>query len=325
MKLIKLLLPALLALTLLLPAGCDLIKGGGDTATNQMPGQASFGILSPVDGLASRTNVIKVEGTAPENVSAVTINGKPAYVADSAFFGFVELAEGQNTIEAKASISGKMLIQDIKVSFVRPLAVFIHDVIEPGVNYLIEPLTITGFVTLPQASVTVDGALVSVQADGTFTTKVMVNQPTDLIRATALLGTETDTRTLVYLFQDGHLLRGPSYPFESREPELIVGKYQGVTRGADANVDFTLKPNKNIPSPQSCRFIVPGTGGGSIPAGLGFTFYQETFIAYPNASYNLTFSVTASKNITPGNYSLTLEASFAGGTGIIVPIMVTVR
>ena len=293
--------------------------------TTQPTGLVSFAITSPVNGLLSRTNVIKVEGTVPNGASSVTVNGKPAKVLNNAFLAFIELAEGQNTIEAMINASGTVLTTKSEVSFVRPLAVFLTDEIELGVDYLVTALTVTGYVTLPQASVTVDGTQVAVQADGTFKAEVMANQPTDLISATAVLGTETDTVTITLLFWDGQLGPGPSYPFDNRFAELLLDRSISVTRGAETTSEFTLKPNRNIASPQSCRFIVPGTGGGSLPVGLSFEFYPESFTAYPNAVYNLMVSVSASKDISPGIYPLLFEASFAGGTGIIVPIAIEVR
>ena len=294
--------------------------------------EAVFSITSPLNDTETRSNIVKVEGTVSSNASSVEINGQSAWVDDGAFFAWVELEEGVNVIEGSAVIGSDRLDDSITLTFTPNLAVFL-DYPNGGtqVDYRVSPVTVNGQVTVPEATVTVNGSPVTVNADGSFSADVQLGEEGDTLEVIAVSGGDQDS--LVYfvpLDEAGHVVFDPytsgflDYNGSAEFPDSVSVAQREMTV-----MNWTLLTGKSIDSPQVCYVTINGKENYSsedkpLPSGLSVTPVPVDPLVYPNTEYQLAFIIEASADLEPGTYSLEASVFVQDGFRSSQRIVITV-
>ncbi|XUW99892.1 MAG: hypothetical protein TUN42_08335 [Dehalogenimonas sp.] len=314
-------------LMLVLPTACGSAKPYSietSSPSSDIPVfQGSIEITSPSEGTLFRNNVVKVEGNVSRSASDVKVNSQDAYVSDGKFFAYVELVEGQNKVEATARLGNTDVSSSTNVSFKPPLAVFIYGF--RNVSRILESsqviIEVTGAVSKPEASVTLNGEPVVVEADGQFSKQITVSLSLRSLIAGASLGDDKDTYDMA-VFDSGGYLGIP--PFGGSAPNFPVIDFpRGATvnRGNAVILEWTYQPKHNIRDPKQFDLfatgapgIVPTVGNIPLPEGLKVSFLPDSFTAYPNCVYNLSIVITASQDVKPGTYEIQAHLPNTGPT-----------
>jgi hypothetical protein len=309
---------SLLAIVLLL-SGCAETEYVTVTATETITTTEtripSLTIYSPEQGDYFNVNVQKVFGIVSNPEAAVQVNGNDAIVsADGSFYAYVELFEGENTVTASAVLNGKSCTDAIVVNFTPSLSVYLTIVPEEDeVNYLITPLTVTGIVSSAEAAVTVDGIPVAVSADGTFTTRVLLNTDTVYILATAgMNGREVSYYCYINVTEDGRLSAVPVWQFYYLSSLHCDGEIQ-LAAGEKGYSVLSLYMRQSLTRPAGFRWEVYPISVNekdeiSLPAGITIDYTPSEFTVYPNTSYSLLFNVSTTSDVVPGVYYFKLGA-----------------
>jgi hypothetical protein len=294
--------------------------------------EAVFSITSPLIDTATRSNIVKVEGTVSSNASSVEINGQSAWVENGSFFAWVELKEGANVVKGTAVIGGTKLDDTVTVTFTPNLTVFL-DYPNGGtqVDYRVSPVTVNGRVTVPGATVTVNGMPVSVNSAGSFSTEVQLGEDGGTLEVVAVSGDDQDS--LVYsvpLDDAGHVVFDPytsgflDYNGSVEFPDTVT-----VSPGGMTVMNWTLLTGKGIDSPQVYYVTITGkenysAGDKPLPSGLSVTPVPVDPVVYPNTEYSLAFIIEASADLTPGTYSLEASVFVQEGFRSTERIVITV-
>ncbi|ADJ26841.1 hypothetical protein Dehly_1562 [Dehalogenimonas lykanthroporepellens BL-DC-9] len=298
------------------------------------PGEeAVFFITSPLTDTETRSNIVKVEGTVSSNASSVEINGQSAWVDDGAFFAWVELEEGANVIEGSAVIGGNQLDDSVTLTFTPNLTVFL-DYPNGGtqVDYRVSPVTVNGLVTVPEATVTVNGSPVTVDAAGSFSADVQLGEDGGTLEVVAVSGGDQDSLVYAVPLDDaGHVVFDPytsgflEYNGSTEFPDTLT-----VTRGEMTVMNWTLATGKSIDSPQVCYVTVTGKENYSavdkpLPSGLSITPVPVDPLVYPNTEYQMAFIIEAYKGLNPGTYSIEASVFVQDGFRSSQRIVITVE
>jgi hypothetical protein len=257
--------------------------------------------------------------------------------ADGSYYTYLDLNEGENTIEIK-TIQGEEISRDfIHVFFTPPLAVYLDwpEVNIDDVDYSKTPLNITGKVSKPAASVTVNEVPVKVAQDGTFSTKVQLilggyGSP----QAIARLGNEADSDSVGIFLADGKVgvIPGQLVLKASRFelPHDLIANLIKIRPGETSHIDVTLTIRKDIIGRDSylrfsiCRVarndVSPAQELPPVP-GLQLDINPMTFTVYPNIIYHSTIDIRASKELAAGEYYFNI----AGFNYSLVPFTVDVE
>jgi uncharacterized Zn-binding protein involved in type VI secretion len=285
-------------------AGCIDELVAGDTSK-----PLAVNIHSPEGGACFSVNVQKVIGVVSDPEATVHVNGIEAAVSqDGSFYAYIDLIEGENVIEAEA-VWGKATVSDaVTVNFTPALAVILDIEYESGVNYLTTPLTVLGFVTHPEATVTVDGNPVAVSADGSFTTEVQLTVDHHSITAVAKLnGVEDSYSYLILVSSEGYLDPVPGWSSFYIGRTIYENKIQ-LEASEVKSFDVKKEINKNVMVPTDFNWEVYAVDNDSIPEGLKVSIEPAAFIVYPNTTYILPLTVSAASNVEAGTYFFKLES-----------------
>jgi hypothetical protein len=266
-------------------------------------------ITSPQNNAEYRMNVLPVTGTVDDPGATVLINGIEALVlADGSFRCYAVLTEtGENAIEIIAVNDTAKTVETITVTFVPPLVVSLDAEPEPGIDYTKEPMSVTGMVNKPGASVTVNGKDVPVTEDGLFRAQILLNEGSSQIKAIATLGDERDEVYVAFMVENGYPNPVPGYShfFMSRltyEHEIKLKAGQTLLR------PVTLETRKDGPGDFSGYLVYVEKEYGLLPLpwpkGLDAYLEPPEFTAYPNATYNFDLVVSAAPELDPGTYYL---------------------
>ncbi len=154
----------------------------------------TLAVDSPAEGAALTESPVTLTGKVSNAAAAVTVNDAAVTVAeDGSFSAPVSLTEGQNTITVKATLEGQEPVtKTITVTYTAPtptptLAVVITSP-EDGSTVSESSLTVTGTVSNPAATVTVNGVAATVAEDGTFTVQIELTEGANTIAAAAVSG-----------------------------------------------------------------------------------------------------------------------------------------
>jgi hypothetical protein len=163
-------------------------------------------ITSPEDKDDVAANQITVSGVVSDPVARVTVNGIPVQVAeDGAFSSIVELDYIQNTINITAAVDGVEPVTET-LTVTRILAVELTSP-KPGAEITESPVIVTGNVSNPKATVTVNGVVVEVAEDGTFSAQIELVDGENIIVVTAVEPV-TKTVTVTYISEGEKLEAG---------------------------------------------------------------------------------------------------------------------
>lgn len=290
--------------------GCTDEPVAGDTSK-----PLAVNIHSPQSGACFSVNVQKVIGIVSDPEATVHVNGIEAAVSqDGSFYAYIDLIEGENVIEAEV-VRGKATVSDaVTVSFTPALAVILDIEYESGVNYLTTPLTVSGFVTHPEATVTVDGNPVAVSVDGSFTTEVQLTVDYHSITAVVELnGVEDSYSYLILVSSEGHLNPVPGWRSFYMGRTIYENKIQ-LEAGEVKSFDVKKEIRKNVMVPTDFNWDICAVGGeyqdDEIPApkGLEVSIEPASFIVYPNTTYILPLTVLAASDVQAGTYFFKLES-----------------
>ena len=276
-------------------------------------------VTSPEDGAEFSVNVQKVSGIVSDPEAAVQINGTEAKVAqDGAFYAYIELSEGENTIKAKVMRGKDTYSETIAVTFVPELAIYIDLETEGGVDHRITPVTVTGWVSDTKAIVTVDGKQVQVAEDGSFSTQVQLKEGSKGVEAVATLdGKEDSMSYLIGLSPEGKILRVPGWSIFY----MSKGHYENdvqLKAGETKSLDFTLYTKNDIRWPSQFSYEIYKVGGEyeedklPMPDGLEMFMEPSSFMAYHNTVYRFSIMVETVPELAPGEYFICFEQHLEG-------------
>jgi len=288
--------------------------------TGMVTDDLSLEIDFPVDGTEFKVNLQKVSGIVSDSQATVVVNGIEAKVAENgSYYAWLDLPEGENTIEATALKGAVSVSRSITVTFTPPLVVYLDAEPELGVDYTKTPLTVTGMVNRPETSVTVNDKAVTVAPDGSFTAQALLVEGSNSITAVATLGDERDEVYILYWVENGYPISAPGYShfFATRE------KYEQeitIKAGEIGTIDILLETRKSGPGEYSGKaFYVSGEYSKEalpMPEGLEVSLEPARFKTCPNTTYHATLIIKTDAKLAPGEYYLRFVSRFVrGGTG----------
>ncbi len=279
----------------------------------------SLDINDPTDGSILKTNLIRVTGTVSNPEATVMINEQEAHVAnDGSFYAYVELSEGDNTVEAVARLGRESVETSVNVIFYPSLAVYLRlpESSEYDKPFLEVPITVTGYVFPPNASVRVGENQVQVDEDGSFSSQVQLQEGNNIVRVEAVLDDEDDTYRYIIGVEEGDILFPPGQGLEytsrfSYEHAVVIEA--GET---EIIIDVSADIRKDIAEPGelSCDIYMVEAEYSEeevpMPVGLEVSIEPSCFTVYPNTTYHITISITTTPELTPGEYFLRFEQNF---------------
>lgn len=193
---------------------------------------------------------------------------------------------------------------------------------EPTVDYTREPVTITGWVNFPQASVTVNGEEAVVSGDGTYKARIRLKKGSNSIQAVASLGAKFDEITyIVGVTEDGKMypvpgLGGGGTRYDSRvDYEHSLELKAGETK----SVSLTLEVKKDIRGPELFTYTISRTSGEysedklAMPEGLEVDIEPSELTACPNTTYISILTIRTSADVDAGEYYFLLEQYLENG------------
>lgn len=287
------------------------LKPSSPKATEEI---LSLQIESPVEGAKLGTNLLKVSGNVSNPRATVLINSQKGKVEkDGSFYGYIELSEGNNTVEAIGILGDDKVTQAVTVTFNPPLVLFPLDTpqTEQDVDYTRTPLKISGSVSNPRAKVTVDGTQVQIKNDGSFSASMQLKEGRNDIEVAAALGEERDVmRYIISVTSEGKLLWPP--------PTGVLSKleYPGdfaLKAGETVSRDITLQVRKDVRGQTRFHYRISRVseeyGHTELPSleGLDISVEPSGFVVYPMTVYHLTMTVKAAPSIAPAEYFFKLE------------------
>ena len=192
-------------------------------------------ITSPEDNAEVTESPILVSGTVSDPMATVKVNDREITVADDGTFSaFVELDYVKNTITVSATVDSQPPVtKTVTVS-----RVLVLELTSP--RYVVEATnsqaTITGIVSPPSATVTVNGQEATVTRDGSFTITVQLAYGTNTIVVSA---TDPVTKTVTIVRLLTLELTSPQNNEEVSESQIIVS---GIV--SDSLVSVTVNDNE---------------------------------------------------------------------------------
>lgn len=280
-------------------------------------------ISYPVNNEVFRNNVVELTGTVDPENSDVTVQGIRVEKNDfGEFFHYLDLVPGTNTIVVNATYNGQNISRKIEVGYLPALAVRCHTK-EFTCDQIDEDLlcvTLKGFVTVPQASVVVNGSQVSVSNGGTFSRSMKLKPENDItiVRTVATFGEEKDIE-IDYLGDLTVPGQGGQYVPRITWPDDI-DIHIGETKTAE--MQFTTGRLKSSNYPCECSFEIYNLKGDpilcgtfppddsckqSLPEGLDVVVKPSLFTIYANTTYHPNLVISASNELKPKKYVVTLQ------------------
>ena len=164
----------------------------------------SVEIISPMDGAELTESPITISGTVSDPEATVTVNDEEVEVAaDGSFSAEVELSEGENPIEAVATLGEQEASDSITVTYSPAAPALSLGITSPedGAELIESPVSVNGTVSDPEATVTVNGMEVEVAEDGSFSAEIELSEGENTITVTATLeGVEPVTKTITVTY-----------------------------------------------------------------------------------------------------------------------------
>jgi len=193
---------------------------------------------------------------------------------------------------------------------------------EKGVNYIKVPIIITGYVSSPEAMVTVNGVEAKVDRDGTYSAMIQLKEDSNSIQAIAKLGAKTDEITyLVGVSTDGTMyvipgLGGGGPRYQSR---VLYEHSVELKAGETKLIYLTLEVKKDIRGPEQFTYTISGTSGEYsedrplMPEGLEVNIEPSQFIVCPNTTYYSILTIKTTADVTARDYRFLLECYLENG------------
>lgn len=288
-------------------------------------------ITSPEDNAELRVNVVKVTGTVSDENATVTVNGiEVDVIKDGSFCAYLDIPPGDNTIKVIAVCDNEQVSQIIKVNFTPALAVYLESRDKsPNINaYVQSPFEVKGFVTVPQATVTINGSPVQVAEDGNFTHIMQLTEDDTVIHAIATFGEEKD--------EDYWAIGGPGVP---RGLLDVARDYPvddtRIKSGETISVDKVLVTGRLYEPPSYPLEHFYSVGDIlynpvisekeydeeeyeeiEFPKELNISIEPAKFTTYANTEYHTTITIETTADLKSGQYLVKLKTN--GGTQNII-------
>ncbi|MEA1958286.1 MAG: hypothetical protein U9N44_01240 [Chloroflexota bacterium] len=300
------------------------------TGCNYSSSNLSITITYPADSTVCKNNLLNITGMVSDPSAIVVIhnyfkvNNSPSGDSitvpidkDGGFSGYVELTEGENTIEVSATLSSKKASDSIKVYHCEiPLAITIQENGSYGIDYTKTPLPIYGVVTAPDATVTINNQPVTVSADGTFHDAVQLSVGQNVIEAKAVKGDEEDSWIIPLDLDENGILGyvpGTGSLYLSR---ITLDNSITVKRGESKNLEITLQADKDLPGlkPKTLSHTVYlvddiySTNTLPLPKGMSLSISPSSLTVFPKTIYNTTLIIKTTNELEPGTYFLLLNS-----------------
>jgi len=193
---------------------------------------------------------------------------------------------------------------------------------EPAVDYTREPVTITGYVNLPQAGVMVNGVEAEVSGDGTYTATIRLKEGTNSLQAVATLGEKFDEITyIVGVTEDGAMypvpgLGGGGPRYQSR---VLYEHSIELKAGETKLIPLTLEVKKDIRKSELFTYTISRTSGEysedklTMPEGLEVDIEPSELTVCPNTTYVSLLTIRTSADTEAGEYHFLLEQYLENG------------
>lgn len=195
---------------------------------------------------------------------------------------------------------------------------------ESGIDYTGTPITVTGYVSSPEARMTVNGVEAKVAADGSFSAGIQFKEGGNTIQAVATLGDRNDEMThMVGVGPDGSIYAipgvgagGPRY-----QSSVLFDHSIELNAGETKVIGVTLESRKSARGPVKFSYTldlvarVYGQEPLPMPEGLSASIEPSSFTACPNTAYHSTITVGTTGQLAPGDYYLSLSWDFGEGGG----------
>jgi len=192
------------------------------SCTNQPAQLLALEITSPQSKSEVTLDVMTVSGIVSPPQATVMVNGQEVELAeDGAFTTTVELDYGENTITVSATVEGQETVTKT-VTITRVLALEITSP-EDNAEVMLSPIIVSGTVSDPLASVTVNDREVRVVDDGTFSTPVELDYVKNtIVISAAVEGQEPVTKTVTVSRVLVLELTSPRYRVEVTKGQAII-------------------------------------------------------------------------------------------------------
>jgi len=157
-------------------------------------------VSQPKHGATLTSSPVVVKGIVSDAKATVRINDVKVSVSKTGSFSKkVALKEGKNTIKVWAIRSKKSTSKTLTVTYTPPLLLEITSP-EAGVTLTDSLIILSGTVSNPKATITVNDAEVEVAEDGTFSTDVELTEGENTIKVVATRGDEVVTETITVTY-----------------------------------------------------------------------------------------------------------------------------
>jgi len=246
-------------------------------------------IKSPVEKAESRVDFIKVTGSVSDTETEVLVNGIMAQVADDgSFYTYVDITEGENTIEAVAVRGTEKSSDTISVTYRPPITGAATDNLslwlnapEDGAKLKINLQKVSGIVSDPQTTVVVNGIEAKVAEDGSYYAYIDLIEGENTVKAVAFKGVEKSSQSVTVTYTPPlvvYLDAEPEWRYDYTKTPLTV---TGAVNWPEARVTVndravTLAPDGSFTSQV---LLVEGSNSIETVATLGDE-QDEAFILY---------------------------------------------
>jgi len=178
------------------------------TAILRVPKPLSLEIKSPQDGAEFNIDFVKIYGSVSDPEDTVMVNGTRAQVAkDGTYYAYIELAEGENTIEAVAIRGEERFSETISVIYNPPPPSTVTDSLSlkidspgHGTEHKVNLLKVSGTVSDSEAVVVVNGVEAKVAGDGTYYAYIELTEGENDIEAVAVRDMAKSSETINVTF-----------------------------------------------------------------------------------------------------------------------------
>jgi hypothetical protein len=209
----------------------------------------TLGITSPEISEAGQATVtespVAVTGTVSDPNAQVTVNNVVVGEAQGGegqytFSTQVELEEGENVITAKAVLGEKEVIKTITVNYTPEeeltLEITSPEISEGEVTVTESWVTVEGSVSDAEATVTINGIMIEVDEDGSFSIDIWLVEGQNEIKAKAVLGEEEVSKIITVKYDPGALSLEITSPEDGAEVAISPVTVKGIVSDAGATV-----------------------------------------------------------------------------------------
>jgi len=190
-----------------------------------------------------------------------------------------------------------------------------------GIDYTKTPIMITGFVSSPEAKVTVNGIEAEVSGEGSYSATIRLKEGSNSLQAVATLGEAFDEITYgVIVSEDGRIFAPPSGAGGPRYLSRVLYEHSIELKAGETKLmPLTLEVKKDIRKPELFTYTIYRTSGEysedklTLPEGLEVVIEPSELTVCPNTTYISILTIRTSPGVTGGEYYFLLERYLENG------------